>query len=202
MTQTHYRQLWAVIGVTLALLCLNTWSYGQGGSTIFDIKLLHDHRVPAALMAAVICPVLLILLARIGMAHARDVDGTDWATRLPVFWLDGLDMTHAHARLYQQFFLVLFVIFPLTANLHFLRLVMNAPTFRTEGCTPLTDFDVLEPLSAAFWNNAFRIGDLVESGSCEGTATWFPVVGPVVLWFLFALSLASVFSLSQALRKG
>lgn len=198
MTEAHLARLWIVVGLFLVFYSLNTWIVSQGGKALFGVELLDDQPVTSALVAIPICAVLLVLQCRIGMAYAdRSGMRRQWHARTPVVGLDGLKTGSREGKLYQAFFLILFVIVPVAALGYFVDQVLGGTVYdrvaKTEH-SPLAAVDWATIASASYWDDRFRLGE-----GPDKAVTWFPVVEPVLLGLLLLLAAAHVVLLAVRL---
>ena len=120
MSPAHLKKLWTVVGTILVFYSVNAWLVSQGVHSVFEVALLDSRRRFESLFAIPVCGVLLILVCHIGLAHARAVSAGSWHARIPVVWLDDLDMGTLNGKLYQAFFAVVFLLVPGAALIHFL----------------------------------------------------------------------------------
>ena len=151
----------------------------QGANPILDVELLDDRPRLEALFAILVTAPLLILLTIVGIAHARAVDRQGWHARLPVVWLDGVDTRTAGGRAYQAVFLVLFVLLPALALLHFANKVAGATVVRRSDGATLGPFDLVPAYNP--FDDPYRIGDTPDAS--EGVS-WYPVIEPILLAIL------------------
>ncbi|GHG25280.1 hypothetical protein [Paracoccus aerius] len=199
MTAAHYSRLWLAVGLVLVFYSLNSWIAGQGGKPIFNIELVDDRPVASALIALPICTLLLTLLCRIGVCFAKaSPRARSWHERMPLVGLDGVRTGSPEGRLYQGFFLLIFVGLPSAALVYFADRVRKAKVFDTlNGCDDMTPFDAVPLsmiLSRPYWDDRFRLGR-----SLEDAVTWFPILEPIVLAILVALALVNVVRLLYVL---
>lgn len=75
----------------------------------------------------------MIVVCLVGAAHAGTVGQPDWAARLPVVWLEGLNTRSTAGRLYQAFFLFAFVLGPMFCVYAFLRRFSKAVVIDKAG---------------------------------------------------------------------
>lgn len=86
---------------------------------LFKVAMIDEREVPNAYFSIIICGVLLTVLAIIGRAYARKSVSLPRFARWPVVGLEDLDFSSWSARIYQSFFLLVFVVVPLAAVIHF-----------------------------------------------------------------------------------
>lgn len=192
MTAAHYSRLWLAVGLVLVFYSLNSWIAGQGGKPIFNIELVDDRPVASALIALPICAVLLTLLCRIGVRFAKaSPRARVWHQRMPLVGLEGVRTGSPEGRLYQGFFLLVFVGLPTAALVYFADRVRKAKVFDTEnGCAEMAPLDPVPlgtMLSWPYWDDRYRLGR-----DMQDAVTWFPVLEPIVLGILLALALWNV----------
>ena len=65
-----------------------------------------------------LCSALLLLVAAVGLLHARRY-GQNWHSRFPIVWLEGLDTSKTDAKLFQMIIVILFFLVPIGAMIHF-----------------------------------------------------------------------------------
>jgi hypothetical protein len=133
MSQAHLTKLFAVFGLILLIVVVNSWLATQGAKAILKIPLLHEERRATAFLALAIGSVMLIITALAGLLHAKRY-GERWHARVPSVWLEGLSTQSTEGQLYQAAILLLFIGLPLASFFHFIGIVweghlcvLNAP---------------------------------------------------------------------------
>lgn len=185
MDQPHYTKLWSAIGLALSFYALNAWIASQGGKPfIAGGLLLEDRPVLTAIVAIPICAALPALTAELGIRHARGTRDQPWHARLPVVWLTGLKTGSCEGMLYQVFFLLLFIVMPVAALVHFVDKSFQAEVLHR--ATGARGSWWHPPAGDGFWGvwNAFAIE---REGAVEADMiTWWPVWELVVFAALLA----------------
>jgi hypothetical protein len=126
-------KLWTVLGSVLLFYTLNAWLQSQGGGLLFKVAILDEREVPNAYFSIIICGTLLTVLCLIGSEFARISAGLSRFGRWPVVELEELDFGDRSARVYQVFFLLIFVAVPLGAIVHFWdEMISHGAVFRKD----------------------------------------------------------------------
>jgi TRAP-type C4-dicarboxylate transport system permease small subunit len=106
-----------LVAVTLA-----TWATVQGAPELFGINAADKHSLIAALFGIVICVPLLVVMGYVGAQYAKSIDEPkNWAGRIPVVGLSAIDFRSRDGKLFQGFFLIVYVLLPAAGLVHFLR---------------------------------------------------------------------------------
>lgn len=186
MTQAHLTRLWLAVGLVLVFYSLNTWIVSRGGKPLFGVDLLSEARIASELLAIPICAVLLALLCQVGIVYAGRSGAWSWHARMPVIGLDGLKTGAREGRLYQAFFLFLFIALPTVALAYFTARVLGGRVFDRCGgpeLTPLSPVSWDVVASKAYWDDGYRLG-----ADADHAVTWFPVLEPAMLALLLLLA--------------
>jgi len=125
MSKEHLEKLFSALGLVLLFCTLNSWLASQGVHPILGLPLLTEERPPMAFFGLAMASILTILLCTVGWLHARR-HGTNWSGRVPVVWLDGLDTGQPDAKIYQAVVLVLFLLVPTAASVHFAQIIFSS----------------------------------------------------------------------------
>ncbi len=125
MNQSHIVKLFTALGLTLLIISVNTWLVVQGGEKVLGISLISNEKAGAAFLGLMLCSVLLLLVAAVGLLHARRY-GQNWHSRVPVVWLEGLDTSKKEAKLFQILIVILFFLVPIGAMVHFKEVVEDS----------------------------------------------------------------------------
>jgi hypothetical protein len=119
MTNLHLQKLWSAVGAILLFYSLNALSQDRGGALLFKLVLLDERKAPNAYFSIIVIGVLLTLLAAIGRLYVKQSLGQPAFGRWPVVWLSELDTAKTTGKLYQAFFLAIFIAIPLFCLAHF-----------------------------------------------------------------------------------
>lgn len=202
MSPTHVARLWAALGVLALYLAVNSWLVTQGGWPILNIGLIHPGRKSAAVLALWFVPLLLVLIACLGVSYARAHRTGPWHHRIPVVCAPDLNLMKPSARLWQGLVFFWLVIFPAGACIHFWLRINKMEVIRTTdpAAAALTIWTKIRSADAG--SRAFRIADFepVAGGGRKliGTSyvpwfeTWilvgFHVLTALALvWYLWAV---------------
>ncbi|MEM6488856.1 MAG: hypothetical protein AAF677_11420 [Pseudomonadota bacterium] len=211
MNQDHLRALWTAVGLVLGTYTLAAWVAGQGGA-FQNTLLIVQGKVPGAVVAYAVCAAMLIVVLLAGRLYARrataDHGATAWHERVPVVSSDllpmrGLDTGSPEGRVYQGFFLALFVLLPVAGLAHFAHQIVDAEVFDGRGeLTELTVFSV--PPSERVWgalggDASFWIAENAVHYADKARVTWFPVVQPLAMGLLGLWAAALALSYAAAL---
>ncbi|WP_149911018.1 hypothetical protein [Agrobacterium tumefaciens] len=191
MTQSQLGKIWFVISAFLLYYTLNSWLVTQGGQEIFGAKLVVAKRVPAAIIAILICSVLLILASRIGRLYALR-SGPSWHARVPVVGFDAIDTGSREGKIYQRAMLFFFSILPIAGLIHFWFIVSSAKVLpKGSGkSTGIWDWSALTTLNdPARICSAFTEG---QAGSCADNVTILPLIEPAAFLLLTLVALVAV----------
>jgi hypothetical protein len=71
MNQSHLVKLFTALGLILLIISVNTWLAVQGGEKILSVSLISNEKAGAAFFGLMLCSVLLLLVAAVGLLHAR-----------------------------------------------------------------------------------------------------------------------------------
>lgn len=170
-------KIWTTLGLALAYFSLAAWTASQGAEFGVPGLTLKDYKsFPAAIFGTFVGTALIIPFVYVGFHFLRSVEGRTWAMRIPVaFSLDIDPATHV-GKVYQASFLIAFLVFPLGAQIHFIRKFWS-------GCLrlPANCLDIYSP-SILFTNTHQYYG-----------VTFFPFYEPVAL-SIFALAAVGLLS--------
>lgn len=182
MNPQQISKLWSVVGGVLLYYALNSWLVSQGGNEIFGVKLVHSGRVPVAMLAILICAVLLIAASLIGRLFARRA-ASSWYERIPVVGFDAIRTGSPEGRIYQLAMMVLLSLIPSLSLIHF-WLVFTAGKVVTTGSNARVASGIWDISALQGVNDPARIcADLAAGPSiaCENGTTFFPIVEPLIL---------------------
>jgi hypothetical protein len=115
---THINKLFMFIGVVTIIIAANTWLSSQGGKAIFSIALIEEERPAMAFMGLILVGFLLCIVAGLGWLYSHRF-GTKWHERVPPTWLEGFESGALESQVYQVIIILIFVVFPLGALIHF-----------------------------------------------------------------------------------
>lgn len=189
MTPKHLTQIWTALGALLVYYTLSAWSAGQGGPPLFSAIFYPEAARIEALFALIICSALLVLLTATGAAYAVAVGKVDWASRLPVVWLEGLNTGVLSGKVYQGLFLLAFVFLPIAGLYHFLDRFSGASVIHHKGLAgPFNPFCLMNcPLLPS---GRYQVGDGLTYANLElksksgQIVDWLPILEP---WGILAL---------------
>ena len=190
MNLQQIAKLWTVVSTVLVFYTLNSWLVSQGGTEIFDIKLVHAGRIPAAMIAIIVCACLLIIASLIGVLHAKR-SAPNWHARIPTVGFDTITTGSPEGKTYQCATLILLNILPTASLIHFWDLLLS------ERVKVVTTHKPPRLLSS-IWDTsgitqAARIcEDLDSAGACKEGATFFPVIEPLALIILTVLAVLAI----------
>lgn len=216
MSLTAARQLWLALSVVAFLIGFNLFAVTQGWGVVLKIAALvvpsFDRATPlqAALYGACILPVLLLLAALIGAAHARQPQvarQVAWAERVPVRY-PGVSPASGAGRVIAALALVLFTLLPLYETGHFARKILRDGQLCYAGSAAhpadlAVGFWATDWHGAWPWNHDFRLAQGPAPARCEGDS-FQPFLQPL-LWVLVtagAVASSAVFLLRVARRGG
>jgi hypothetical protein len=202
VSDTHLARLWAICGALALYLAVNSWLVSQGGWPILDIGLIHPGRWSASVLALWFVPLLLCLIAGIGLSYAHPRRRGPRILRWPVLCAPDFDSLTRSAALWQGLVLGAFVLFPVGACVHFWVRLHKMAIIRTTdpSAAALTIWTKIRSSEAG--SRAFRIGDYepLANGSRKLIGTsyvpWFEtwiLVGfhaltlGLLLWYLLVL---------------
>lgn len=144
-----------------------------------------------SLFGLFVASALLGVLALIGAAHARAVGRTDWAGRMPVVWLEGLDTRSRSGRVWQALFLTAFVLFPVASLVKFFMRFAKARVIDHD--TPGATFSPFCLWSCPLGDGKrFVVGDGLTAGNLAAKTAaghvvdFCPVLEPLAIWALLA----------------
>jgi hypothetical protein len=160
---------------------LNSWIVAQGGNEVFGAKLIVSQRVPAAMLAILICSILAIASSAIGRLYARR-GGRCWHERIPVVGFDQIDTGSIEGRVYQGAMLALLSVLPFAAMVYFWHSFATAKIMLNDGSKQLISLWSLEWLWKGSINDPARICTDFNKDAldpCTGSATILPGVEPV-----------------------
>ena len=162
--------------------------------SVFEVALLDSRRRFESLFAIPVCGVLLILVCHIGLAHARAVSAGSWHARIPVVWLDDLDMGTLNGKLYQAFFAVVFLLVPGAALIHFLQKIASINLVRDGQILNAHFFDWV-PLNELYGHTC-ALANGVETGNPPKVSivAFWPDGEPILFLVLVILAIAHVVS--------
>ena len=190
MTQVQLSKIWSVLSVALLYYALNSWIVAQGGNEVFGAKLVLSQRVPAAMIAIVVCSVLAIACSAIGLLYARR-GGKRWHERIPVVGFEEIQTATTEGRTYQRSMLALLSGLPFISLIYFWHSFLTANVMWNDGSKKPIGLWSLDWL----WNGKFSdpariLTDFTEGATdpCTGSATVLPGVEPT---FLACLTLAA-----------
>jgi len=142
MTPQQMSKVWTVIGLLLLYYALNTYLVTQGGNPVFGATLI-TKRIPAAMLAILICTFLFLLCSLIGIDFARK-NGPTCADRIPVVGFEQINTAAREARLYQYIMLGVFSLVPILCLIHFWSLFWTADIATARNPT--------EPIAGGIWD--------------------------------------------------
>lgn len=132
MTPKQVSRVWTVVSLALLYYALNSYLVIQGGNEIFGAKLVTSNKNPAAMVAVIVCSVLLCISSGLGIEFARS-GGKTWADRIPLVGLDALDASRLNARIYQGFMLFALSVLPALSLIHFWRTFAGSRVATTDS---------------------------------------------------------------------
>ncbi|MET3973486.1 hypothetical protein ABIB94_007983 [Bradyrhizobium sp. JR7.2] len=191
MTQIQLSKVWLVVSAALLYYALNSWIVAQGGNEVFGAKLVLSQRVPAAMLAILVCSVLAIASSAIGLLYARRGGGR-WHERIPVVGFDEIDTASTEGKVYQGSMLVLLSFIPFVAMIYFWHSFVTAKIMLNDGSKKLISLWSLQWLWDGSVSDPARIcTDFSKDASdpCTGSATILPGLEPS---FFAALTLAAL----------
>lgn len=161
----------------------------QGVQSIFKMATVESRPRFVDLFAIPICGFLLILLCQIGFAYKSTVSGRHWHERLPIVWLEGLQTGSRSGKIYQAFFILLFLVIPAAALIHFMDKVRSLDVFKDdELLSQIHFFDWISP--ATIDGHQFALGNGI--GADPAKVTFIPNVEPIFFSVLVIVALAHV----------
>jgi hypothetical protein len=184
-------KIWAVVSLVLLYYALNSYLVIQGGQEIFGAKLVTDNRVPAAMIAVVICSALLGIASGFGIDFARS-GGVRWADRIPLFAFEEIDSSKLNARIYQGFMLFVLSILPSASLIHFWRVFASAKVATTDSTPKLVE-SIWTWSAFSKWDNPADVCTTFDltSGKCDGKMTLLPGLEPTLFAILTGLAVAT-----------
>jgi hypothetical protein len=191
MTQIQLGKVWLAVSVALLYYALNSWIVAQGGNEVFGAKLVLSQRVPAAMLAILVCSILAIASSAIGRLYARR-GGNRWHDRIPVVGFDQIDTASIEGRVYQGAMLALLSFLPFIAMIYFWHSLLTAKIMLNDGGKKLVSLWSLDWLWNGSISDPARIcTDFVKDAAdpCAGSATILPGVEP---GFFAALTLVAL----------
>jgi hypothetical protein len=109
MTQRDITRVWQKLSTYLVVYAAATWIVTQGIIQNFGVAVDHRRSI-AALFGLLICIPLYLLCIWFASRHAATYGGSSWHSRLPAIGLeDDLDVGSPEGRMYQRFYLTVFV---------------------------------------------------------------------------------------------
>lgn len=199
MSAVQLKKLWTLIGAVLVFYSLNAWLVGQGVNSVFNATLLDARPRFVSLFAIPICSVLLVLLCHIGIAYARATPTGSWHARIPVVWLDAVDTKTRAGMIYQGFFVVMFLLVPCAALIHFLQKVASVNLVKDGEILPETRFFDWVPWREVS-THAYELANGI--GTPPAKVAFWPDGEPILFVGLAILAIAHVAWLGIALLKG
>jgi hypothetical protein len=187
MTNAQLAKIWSAICTFLLYFTLDSYLVTQGGEGIFGTKLIAPGRAPTAVIALVVCPVLLILTSLIGFLYAKRSEGGIFE-RVPVFLFDTINTSASESKIYQLFTLAIFSILPILSLIHFWEIFLDAPVATTSH--PIKKIGSVWDWGYFGWRDPARICTEFDevTSSCKKGVTVFPGLEP---WILVILTTAA-----------
>jgi hypothetical protein len=196
MNEKVLRGIWGTLGSALLVFAAACFLRTTGAKLIESgIKQneLDPHAVP--LLAIPVIWILAILVMRATREHARLVIGRDpqasWAQRLPIFYFDPSDVAvdERLGRLYQRYFLALFLVVPVIVMLHQFGLLLEADAM-LDGDLLIHGWKHLSVVGIDWsrWLTDYRLAGL----------QYYPVIEP---WIFVAMILHVAWRLGGSLRS-
>ncbi|WP_156439832.1 hypothetical protein [Bradyrhizobium valentinum] len=179
------------MSAALLYYALNSWIVAQGGNEVFGAKLVLSQRVPAAMVAILVCSVLAIASSAIGLLYARR-GGKRWHERIPVVGFEAIDTASVEGRVYQGAMLALLSGLPFVAMIYFWYSLLTAQVMLNEGSKKLIGLWNLGWLWNSKLSDPARICTNFTEGAidpCTGSATILPGVEPGLFACLSLLAL-------------
>ncbi len=191
MTNAQLAKIWLAIGLFLLYYTLNSYLVTQGGEGIFGAKLIASGRAPTAVIALVVCPVLIIVASLNGYMYAKRVEGNTFE-RIPVLVFDTINMSAPESKIYQSLTLAIFSILPTLSLIHFWDVFLNAPVATTGH--PMKKIASVWDWAYFGWDDPARICTEYDAAtsSCKTGVTVFPGLEP---WILVILTTAALVAL-------
>jgi hypothetical protein len=199
MTQKHLTQVWTFLGAILFYYVLSTWITTQGGDgrhgdPLFGKVFFPDAARIESLFALFIVPVLLIGLTTAGAAYAAMVGRVDWASRIPVVWLEGLDCTRRSGKVYQGVMLASLVLLPAGSLYHFLTRFAGATAIdlngTAEGFAPFCLFHCPDFVAGRHLvGDGLTMANVTAQRDLGATVDWFPLWEPWLILGLLTVAL-------------
>lgn len=189
MSKKALTQLWSALSLFVLTYTLNVWLELQGAMPIFAPALLHSSRVGIIVIALVILPVLHALANLVALRHAGAY-GSNWASRLPLFFLEDIDARKRDAQWYQGVVAFLFVILPFFAFVHFFRKLIDPDnSILCEAGERGSRQEV--PGQLWSWPSGAGLDDpcRLASSTDAGSITFFPLIEPLVILLLIGMDL-------------
>jgi hypothetical protein len=193
MTRLQIAKLWSVVSAVLLYYSLNSWLASQGGQEIFAVKLVAAGRVPTALLAILICAILITATSWIGQLFAKR-SGPSWHDRIPVVGFESIETASTEGKIYQGVMLVLLSLLPAASLAHFWHILAGAKVVTT-GESPRLARSIWDWAAlSSFDNPATVCADLKsnEPPVCNAGVTFLPGLEPALLALLTALALLSL----------
>ena len=205
MSVAAARRLWLIAGLVVAVLALNLVAVTQSWGAVIDIPVVvfldwdggEDGIRPlqAALYGSGLVPVGVALVGLLGAAHARNPELSPrdhWAERMPLR-VEGVVPRGRAGSIMAGAVLILFVLAPWYATIHFARVV----ALRGSVCFAPTDemgvgFWTLEWRGACPFDHQFRLAPS-NATSCEGD-TFQPFLEPLAWVVFLAAAMAATLS--------
>jgi hypothetical protein len=191
MTQIQLSKIWSVVSAVLLYYALNSWIVAQGGNEVFGAKLVLSQRVPAAMIAIVVCSILAIGSSTVGLLYARR-GGKRWHERIPVVGFEDIQTATAEGRTYQAAMLALLSGLPFISMIYFWHSFLTAKVIWNDGSKKPASLWSLDWLLNGRLSDPARIcTDFAEGAAdpCTGSATILPGVEPS---FLACLTLVAL----------
>jgi hypothetical protein len=193
LDEKHLRQIWSFLGALLCFYSVSAFIVSQGGPAILGAVFFENAPRIESVFAMPICGGLLILLSLVGTLYAKLMKTQSWAGRVPVVWLDGLDFSKPEAKIYQAFFLLLFLLVPMIAQTHFLKRVAGATVYAQDGSGhALAPFCVFDCGNISFASR-YTIGDGLTAQNLATkdavSVDWIPILQPIAFFLVFFASI-------------
>jgi hypothetical protein len=194
MTQVQLSKVWFVVSAALLYYVLNSWIVAQGGNEVFGAKLVLSQRVPAAMIAILVCSVLAIASSAIGLLYAQR-GGTQWHERIPIVGFEEIKTASSEGRVYQATMLALLSGLPFIAMIYFWHSLLTAKVMASDGSEKLIGLWNLDWLWSLRLSDPARICTNFAAGThdpCSGSATILPGVEPALFACLTLVALIAV----------
>jgi hypothetical protein len=184
-------KVWSIVSAALLYYALNSWIVAQGGNEVFGTKLVLSQRVPAAMIAILVCSVLAIASSAIGLLYARR-GGKRWHERIPVVGFEEIQTATAEGQTYQGAMLALLSALPFITMFYFWHSFLTAAVMWNDGSKKPAGLWSLDWVWKGKFSDPARVCTDFAEGAvnpCTGSATILPGVEP---FFLACLTIAAL----------